>query len=225
MNTTRMMILSEYLTFSIRSISLIFLLTVCFQTAGKSQNHLSSKAFVPQSYSLKSAIDANSQNDTNQNKFPDPKLSLRRSLILPGWGQVTNNQIWKVPIVYGVLGGLTYYSINLHKRYHDYRAAYYNLHPDTPDDLRFGDTPGYIDENSSLQLVKENRNFYRNRRDLMYVLIGVSYALNAIDAYVFAHLRSFDVSDDLSFKASIEPRLVAMNKTKATPMLSLSIKF
>lgn len=224
MNTTRMMILSEYLTFLIRSISLILLLVFSVQTVGHSQNHLSAHAFVPSSQSLKQII-SNSENSTTKQEFPDPKLALKRSLMLPGWGQVTNDQVWKVPIVYGVLGGLTYYSITLHKQYHDYRAAYYNLHPDTPDDLRFGPTPGYIDVNSSLQLLRENRNFYRNRRDLMYVMIGLSYALNAIDAYVFAHLRSFDVSDDLSMKANIEPRLLTTRYSEAVPSLSISITF
>ena len=31
----------------------------------------------------------------------------------------------------------------------------------------------------------------------MYVTIGLAYALNAVDAYVYAHLSTFDVSDDL----------------------------
>lgn len=218
------MILSEYLTFLIRSISLILLFGICNQTNGHSQNHLISNAFVPQTYSLNQSI-INSDKNTSAGEFPDPKLTLRRSLILPGWGQVTNNQIWKVPIVYGVLGGLTYYSITLNKQYHDYRAAYYNLHPDTPNDLKFGPTPGYIDTNSSLQLLRENRNFYRNRRDLMYVMIGLSYALNAIDAYVFAHLRNFDVSDDLSMKTNIGPTFLATRYSEAVPSLSISIKF
>ena len=35
--------------------------------------------------------------------------------------------------------------------------------------------------------------------------IALAYILNFIDAYVFAHLRPFDVSDDLSLESSMEP--------------------
>jgi hypothetical protein len=158
------------------------------------QSFSSYQKFAPKNYTLKQAF---SDSVHAQNDYPEPKMVLRRSLMIPGWGQVTNKQAWKVPIVYGLLGGLTYYSIYLQKSYNDYRAAYYNLNPNTPDDNRFGPTPGYISPNSNLSSLRETRNFYRNRRDLVYVFIGLSYALNAIDAYVFAHLRPFDVSDDL----------------------------
>lgn len=163
--------------------------------------------------------------ETSNQEYPDPKKVLKRSLMIPGWGQVTNKQIWKVPIVYGLLGGLTYYSIQLHNNYQDYRAAYYNLNPNTPDDFKFGPTPDYIPESSSLEALRQNRNFYRNRRDLVFVFIGLSYALNAIDAYVFAHLRSFDVSDDLSFKSDIETIPIAYNSYKSVPTVTLTINF
>lgn len=161
----------------------------------------------------------------SQQEYPDPKKVMHRSLIVPGWGQVTNKQAWKVPIVYGLLAGLTYYSIDMHKSYHDYRAAYYNLNPDTPDDNRFGPTPNYIPENSNLSFLRESRNFYRNRRDLVYVFIGLAYALNAIDAYVFAHLRSFDVSDDLSMNVRMKPDVLSTRQTGMIPSVSFSIKF
>ena len=189
---------------------------------GHTQSFSSYQKFVPQNYSLKqSLVDSANQKKT----YPDPKMVLRRSLIIPGWGQVTNKQTWKVPIVYGLLGGLTYYSIYLHKNYHDYRAAFYNLNPDTPDDNKFGPTPGYISENANLSSLRETRNYYRNRRDLVYVFIGLSYALNAIDAYVFAHLRPFDVSDDLSMNAKVSPGVLAVNNGEPVPSISLSINF
>jgi len=73
--------------------------------------------------------------------------------------------------------------------------------------------------------LRQNRNFYRNRRDLVFVFIGLSYALNAIDAYVFAHLRSFDVSDDLSFRTDLEPVLIAENNYRSVPTVSFLINF
>ena len=151
--------------------------------------------------------------------FPNPGKVLRRSLILPGWGQLTNKQAWKIPIIYSLLGGLTFYSITLTKRYHDYRAAFFN-ETNSVTDGRFGQTPAnLIGQNT--QLLRSRRDSFRNRRDFIYVTIFLAYALNAIDAYVFAHLRSFDVSDDLSLNAIIKPEILT-TPNDATLGLSLS---
>lgn len=171
--------------------------------------------FVPSTISIKT--------EAQNQEFPDPKTVMRRSLIIPGWGQITNKQIWKVPLVYGLLGGLTYYSIDLTKQYHDYRAAYYNSF-DANTDLKFGTTPNYL-EGANISSLKSNRNFLRNRRDFIYVTIGLAYLLNVVDAYVFAHLRSFDVSDDLSMNATIRPDLLAISNSGLIPTVSLSFSF
>ncbi|WP_141239948.1 DUF5683 domain-containing protein [Aliifodinibius salipaludis] len=165
------------------------------------------------------------KNDTtNRNvntDLPDPTSVLYKSMIIPGWGQIVNKQAWKVPIVYATLGGLGYFSVHLTKKYHDYRAAYYNLNPDTPsDDLRFGPTPSYIPENANLNEVKDLRNKYRNNRDLVYVGIVLAYGLNIVDAYVFAHMRSFDVSKDLSMRPRVKPAVMAQSNM---PGITLSI--
>lgn len=153
--------------------------------------------------------------------FPDPKVVMRRSLTIPGWGQVTNKQVWKVPIVYGLLGGLTYYSISLTKDYHDYRAAYYNRASGN-DDFRFGPTPAYL-ATTNVNSLQNNRDFLRNRRDFIYITIGLAYLLNVVDAYVFAHLRSFDVSDDLSLSPAIKPDVFYATGVGNVPALTLSI--
>ena len=163
------------------------------------------------------------QNDNSViSEYPDPKKVLHQSLIVPGWGQVTNKQIWKVPIVYGLLGGLTYYSVYLNVKYHDYRAAYYNSFPENTD-YRFGKTPSYISPTANPALLKENRDNLRNRRDMVYVGIGLAYALNAIDAYVFAHLRTFDVSDDLSMNLNVNPGMISSGYKDYIPTVSVSI--
>lgn len=158
---------------------------------------------------------------TSDDTLPSPKSVMYKSMIIPGWGQVTNKQIWKVPIVYGLLGGLGWYSSELTKRYHDYRAAYYNLNEQTDDDQRFGPTPDYIPATANLEQLKTIRNTYRNRRDMVYIGIAMAYGLNIVDAYVFAHMRSFDVSDDLSMRTRIQPSITA----RATPGVTLSIDF
>ncbi|MEO1023187.1 MAG: DUF5683 domain-containing protein [Bacteroidota bacterium] len=155
--------------------------------------------------------------------FPDPRAVMLRSMTIPGWGQLTNKQTWKVPIVYGLLGGLGYYSVYLTREYHDYRAAYYNSF-ESNTDLRFGETRADL-ENVSPNSLRDQRNFLRNRRDMTYVFIVLSYGLNIIDAYVFAHLRPFNVSDDLSFNSSVSPSVIQHPQTGATPGLTLTLSF
>jgi len=141
---------------------------------------------------------------SRRDTVPKPSSVMRKSMILPGWGQVVNRQIWKVPIIYGMLAGLTYYSIQMDQNYRDYRAAFYNSQ--NPDgDQRFGPTPPHIDPNQSPDAMRYNRNVYRNRRDLSIIGIVLAYGLNIVDAYVFAHMRDFDVSDDLSAGFQLGP--------------------
>src|SRR5476651_1492978 len=40
-----------------------------------------------------------------------PHKAVMHSLLIPGWGQIYNHQVWKVPVIYGVLGTLAYYYI------------------------------------------------------------------------------------------------------------------
>ena len=169
--------------------------------------------------------------DKQIDRLPYPNQILRKSLILPGLGQHHNDQSWKIPLIYGLIGGLSYYSLFLTKQYHDYQAAYYNAVTDN-DDLRFGPTPDRLMGANTSQL-KSNRNFLRNRRDFMYVTIGLAYALNAVDAYVYAHLSTFDVSDDLSLRPSfdvyhLEDSEFGIETTptgKAIPMFGFQLDF
>jgi hypothetical protein len=144
-----------------------------------------------------------------------------KSLILPGWGQVVNKQAWKVPIIYGALGGLVVYSIYLTEQYHDYRAAYYNLNPENPqDDLRFGPTPDHIPDNANVEQLRNTRNSLRNRRDLVYVGTALAFGLNVVDAYVFAHMRTFDVSEDLSLRTRVKP---SVSTREIVPLVTVSV--
>lgn len=147
---------------------------------------------------------SNSFRSSRKDTVPEPIGVMYKSMMIPGWGQAVNKQYWKIPIIYAALGGVIGYTIYLDIKYDDYRAAYYNSFADpdegTYTDQKFGPTPGYLQNLVPSQL-RYNRNYYRNTRDLMVVMTGLAYGLNILDAYIFAHLRDFDVSDDLSIKA------------------------
>ena len=55
----------------------------------------------------------------------------------------------------------------------------------------------------SADFIKNLRDNYRRNRDLCIILSGALYVLQIIDAHVDAHLKDYDISDDLSM--NLEP--------------------
>jgi hypothetical protein len=131
-----------------------------------------------------------------------PHKATVRSAILPGWGQVYNRQVWKVPLVYGAIGttaGIFFYNLN---NYRGLRRAYILLNDQDRQNDSIVDPKFRILSVNSIQ-------FYRNefRRNVDYSVLAflIAWGLNVVDATVSAHLRQFDVSDDLSLQ--IRPTL------------------
>ena len=121
-----------------------------------------------------------------------PQRATVFSLMLPGLGQAYNRQYWKIPIVYmGFAFG--YYMINYNTtQYERFRTAY-NLLTDND--------PATVDEfkgRMTADNLKYYRDSYRRDRDYAVLMTIVFYVLNAVDANVFAHLKNFDVSDNLA---------------------------
>ncbi|MCG2588160.1 DUF5683 domain-containing protein [Rhodohalobacter sulfatireducens] len=205
-------------------LSLIFLLILTADSEAQ-QSLLRQDYTLLESRLYQNSIQDIAQADTTEesNEFPTPKSVLYKSLIIPGWGQVVNDQIWKVPIIYGMFTGLGVYTSYVNGQYKDYRAAYYNAIQGQDSDLKFGPTPERLEGVNSNQL-QSNRNNLRNRRDLMFVIIGLAYGLNALDAYIYAHMRSFDVSDDLSAKTTIQPTILAEGSPGVKVKFSISKK-
>jgi hypothetical protein len=129
-----------------------------------------------------------------------PRKAALRSAIIPGWGQVYNKKYWKLPIVYGGLGvsaGIFIYNLG---EYRDTRFAYrvkYNMR------VFHTDSSLYSQIKPKLKpLSEESLRFYRSqfRRDIDYsaLFFILLWGLNVVDAAVDAHLKTFDVSPDLS---------------------------
>ncbi|MCZ2459210.1 MAG: DUF5683 domain-containing protein [Chitinophagales bacterium] len=140
--------------------------------------------------------------DSVTKKPHTPRGAAIRSAILPGWGQVYNKKIWKVPIVYGALGvsgGIFLYNL---KNYKDTRFAYkvkYNMRVNGTDSSLYSHIRPELKP-----LSEESLRFYRNqfRQDIDYsaLVFILLWGLNVVDATVDAHLRTFDVSRDLSLQ-------------------------
>ena len=127
----------------------------------------------------------------------EPRKATLRSAILPGWGQAYNKEYWKIPIVYGALAipAATYLYNN--KWYKKTRDAY-NIVVNN-DTAMFGTIDPklqpLISNPTSLQFY---RNQFRKDRDYSTLWFIILWGLNVADATVFAHLKHFDVSDNLS---------------------------
>lgn len=111
------------------------------------------------------------------------------SAVVPGLGQAYNKKYWKIPIIYvGIGTGIYFYSQNT-KDYNRFRDAYKRRLAGFEDDEFQGI--------SSDRLIDAQRTASRNR-DVSLIVSLAFYLLNIIDANVDAHLRQYNISDDLS---------------------------
>ena len=129
-----------------------------------------------------------------------PRGALLRAASVPGWGQWYNRQYFKIPVVYTALGGLAGLMIYFNGEFKRADDAYQyaarlgeepNAFAEFEDEyIAFGSPPA-----SSLRTFRDGQ---RRNRDLSFIGIVLVYGLSLLDAYVNAHLSTFDVGDDLS---------------------------
>src|SRR5574343_268682 len=126
-----------------------------------------------------------------------PRKATIRSAILPGWGQIYNKKYWKLPLVYGALGttaGIFFYNV---KTYNQLKDAYrYMVDTDPSNDMLID--PRF--RNLSQNAVRSYRNSFRQNVDYSVLFFLLFWGLNVVDATVDAHLKAFDVSDNLSIR-------------------------
>jgi hypothetical protein len=126
-----------------------------------------------------------------------PRKAAIRSAILPGWGQVYNKKYWKVPLVYGALGTTTFLFFRNLTQYNDSREAYklaVDNDPGNDDQIK----QPYYSVKDQPERIKSFRNAVRQNMDYCVLFFILFWGLNVVDASVDAHLKSFDVSDNLS---------------------------
>jgi len=117
--------------------------------------------------------------------------------LIPSAGQIYNRRYWKLPIVYGMVGGLGYWIYYQQHYYLQYKQAYYITREDPTKvgDPNLGDLAS---RERSVSNIYNNFTNYRSFRDLAILVGALGYSLQILDAVVDAHLHDFDVSDNLS---------------------------
>lgn len=162
-----------------------------------------------------------------QDTLPDlmkaPEHSAHRatlySAVLPGLGQVYNQKYWKVPVIYAGFATLGYFIATNTKEYRKFRDAY--------NYVSSGDSTGIPNEYATKYTTSsllQGREYYQRNMELSYILSGVLYILNIVDAAVDAHLWDFDVSDDLSLRVAPAVNSSGWNSRPVTG-LSLQLTF
>ena len=109
-----------------------------------------------------------------------PWGAIGRSAIIPGWGQCYNEAYWKIPVVWGVLGWFTYLYVENNKLYKEYGDLYSES----------------LNAKAGNSYYRNARDLYRDERDKYALILGISYFLNLVDAYVDAQLFDFDVTEN-----------------------------
>lgn len=149
--------------------------------------------------------------------------------ICPGAGQIYNKSYWRVPIVIGGFA-TTIYCIDWNNRgYQRFKKAYrlrydYDQNPDNYPNGAQDEFGGRY----SATFLKNLRDSYRRNRDLCIIITAGLYVLQIIDAHVDAHLRDYDISDDLAL--NIQPMIdysynPALRSNSATFGMSLNFTF
>ncbi len=128
------------------------------------------------------------------------------SAALPGAGQFYNRNWWwaKIPIFYGAFTFVGYNLYTNQKSYIAFRDNYLYSRDDNPltivDDVYAG---------FNADQLKAQRDRALRERDFSILLFIVTYGLNMAEAAATAHLKKFDVSDDLTMQ--IRPNFIPVS--------------
>jgi hypothetical protein len=161
------------------------------------------------------------------------KLATTLALI-PGAGQIYNKKYWKAPLVWGALGGVTYYYVDLTQDFSSYESVLQLIIDEPSLQTRtelethspelFNELPAPFYQSSVNGVAQEAMGYMealRTQREYaLFGLLGV-YLLNILDANIDAHLYDFDVSDDLSLRPSLNINPLANRPAELAPGFSL----
>lgn len=132
-------------------------------------------------------------------KTYNPRIATYRSAIIPGWGQATNKKYWKIPVVYAALGTTAYIFFRNVRQYNEAKNAFINASDGNPTNDSLIPQP-YYSVKDQPDRIKTFRNQVRQNVDYTVLFFILFWGLNVVDATVDAHLKTFDVSDDLSLQ-------------------------
>jgi hypothetical protein len=140
-------------------------------------------------------------------KDHSPRKAAIMSAILPGLGQAYNKKYWKMPIIYAGAGAVTYFFFYNRRYYLRFQDAYVAVTDTSSSTVAPQEIFDINTSNYEVNDFLTQRDFYRRNMELNVILGALLYTLNVIDAYVDAHLKYFDVNEDLALRIKPEMRM------------------
>jgi hypothetical protein len=135
-----------------------------------------------------------------------PHKAVIRSLIVPGWGQVYNHKIWKVPVIYGglgLLGAAILFNAQYYKEFLQLSLYRNHLIVPKPTDPYYAEYNQYKDAQVSDQAIYDAKDGYRRNRDLSILGVLVLWGVNAVDAYIDAKfIHSYTLDNNFSMRVT-----------------------
>ncbi len=133
------------------------------------------------------------------------------SAVVPGLGQVYNKKYWKIPIIYAGMAAGIYFYKQQDDDYDRFRNAYKRR------------LAGYSDDEfqgiSNDRLINAQKSAQKNKSISIIVTVAF-YLLNVVDANVDAHLRQYEVSEDLSLQPNFD-----YNQVNSKPQYGMSLTY
>ncbi len=149
------------------------------------------------------------------NEVSNVKKATTLACICPGAGQIYNRSYWKVPFVVGGFASMIYCIDWNNRGFQRFKKAYQQVsayekalqeYNGLPAEQRPEQRPEPTDEfrgRYTSDYLKNLKDNYRRNRDLCIIVSAGLYILQIVDAHVDAHLKDYDISDDLSM--TLEP--------------------
>ncbi|WP_051166846.1 DUF5683 domain-containing protein [Hymenobacter norwichensis] len=152
-------------------------------------------------------------------KMTKPSKAGLLSALLPGAGQIYNRRWWKLPLVYGAVGGTLYGELFYQTRYKAFVRA---------EEIRNDGNSATVDNGKFTADLTDTQiargiNVYRRQRDVFIAYVALAHAAQILDAVVDAHLQDFDIGDDLSLRW--EPTFMHIPTAAVTPGIGVTLTF
>ena len=145
-----------------------------------------------------------------------PGKAMLYSLVLPGAGQgIINKKLWKVPFVYGALGGMAFVMIDSRKEFRRFQDALI-----AQVDGEEHEFTGFLD---SAEAIKPYRDRAQKTYENNVIYFSLLWVLQSVEAFVDAHLIGFEVSEDLSFRP--KPAIIPVGNQGIAMGIGIAISF
>lgn len=155
---------------------------------------------------------------TDTVKKHSPRKAALYSAVLPGLGQAYNKKYWKIPLAWAAVGIPIGIYIDNRKYFNRIKYGLALVTNNTASNTTQAGLDSMarvhpkikplVDAKAQGALLRY-RNEYRRDMDYAILFTLLLWGLNVVDATVDAHLKGFNVSDDLSLK--IKPVIIGPN--------------